>query len=342
FEVVDLGVMVPVTRILETARNVQADIIGLSGLITPSLDEMVTVAKEMEREGFRIPLLIGGATTSRAHTAVKIDENYSHPVIWVKDASRSVPVVASLMNPEQKARLASEVDAEYETIRERHKNRQARDKFVTLDAARANRTGIDWDGSPIQRPNLLGVYALKDYPIAELRQYIDWTPFFISWELKGRYPDILNMPHVGPEARKLFDDANRMLDAIERDKWISANGVFGLVPANQVSDDDIEIYKTETRQTVLARLHNLRQQTEHREGVAHRSLADYVAPKSSGKVDYVGAFAVTAGVGVKEKVLEFKSQHDDYSAILLEAVADRLAEAFAERLHQRVRTEFWG
>jgi 5-methyltetrahydrofolate--homocysteine methyltransferase len=342
YEVVDLGVMVPVTRILETARNVQADIIGLSGLITPSLDEMVTVAREMEREGFTIPLLIGGATTSRAHTAVKIDENYSHPVIWVKDASRSVPVVSALLSEEQKPRLVAEIEREYAEIRERHRNKAAKDKFITLAAARANKTPIDWAATPIVRPQNLGVFRLPDYPIADLRPYIDWTPFFIAWELKGKYPDILNQPHVGPEARKLFDDANRLLDVLQRDKWITCNGVFGFFPANQVNDDDIELYTDESRLTPLARLHHLRQQTEHRDGVPNRCLADFVAPKPLGKVDYLGAFAVTAGIGVKEQVEELKARHDDYYAILLEAVADRLAEAFAERLHQRVRTEFWG
>jgi 5-methyltetrahydrofolate--homocysteine methyltransferase len=341
YEVVDLGVMVPVTRILETARKVQADVIGLSGLITPSLDEMVTVAKEMEREGFQLPLLIGGATTSRAHTAVKIDENYSHPVIWVKDASRSVPVVSALLSREQKPKLVAEVEREYEEIRERHRNRQVRDRFVTLEAARANRTPIDWANATIVPPKNLGVFRLPDYPIAELRKFIDWTPFFNSWELKGKYPDILNQPHVGPEARKLFDDANRLLDVLQRDKWITCNGVFGIFPANQVDDDDIELYLPASLQP-LARLHHLRQQTEHREGIPHRCLADYVAPKELGKMDYVGAFAVTAGIGVKEQVDELKARHDDYYAILLEAVADRLAEAFAEHLHQRVRTEFWG
>jgi 5-methyltetrahydrofolate--homocysteine methyltransferase len=352
YEVVDLGVMVPVTRILETARKVQADIIGLSGLITPSLDEMVTVAKEMEREGFQIPLLIGGATTSRAHTAVKIDENYSHPVVWVKDASRSVPVVSALLSKAQKPKLVAEVEREYAEIRERHKNKQVRDRFVTLAAARANRTAIDWSATRIIAPRQPGVFRLPDYPIAELRRFIDWTPFFNSWELKGKYPDILNQPHVGPEARKLFDDANRLLDVLQRDKWITCNGVFGIFPANQVDDDDIELYLPDesSRQSgasrnpslvPLARLHHLRQQSEHRDGVPHRCLADYVAPESSGKLDYVGAFAVTTGIGVKEQVDELKSRHDDYYAILLEAVADRLAEAFAEHLHQRVRKEFW-
>jgi 5-methyltetrahydrofolate--homocysteine methyltransferase len=342
YDVVDLGVMVPVTKILETARNVKADIIGLSGLITPSLDEMVTVAKEMEREGFRVPLLIGGATTSRAHTAVKIDENYSHPVVWVKDASRSVPVVSALLSEEQKPKLVAGIKSEYAEIRERHKNKQSHDKFVTLEAARANRTPIDWAATNIIRPKNIGVFRLPEYPIADLRPFIDWSPFFTSWEMKGRYPDILNQPHVGPEARKLFDDANRLLDVLQRDKWITCNGVFGLFPANQVDDDDIEVYSDETRLTTLVRLHNLRQQGEHREGVPNRCLADYLAPKPLGKVDYVGAFAVTAGIGVKENVDEFKAKHDDYFAILLEAVADRLAEAFAERLHQRVRKEFWG
>jgi 5-methyltetrahydrofolate--homocysteine methyltransferase len=342
YEVVDLGVMVPVTKILETARNVQADIIGLSGLITPSLDEMVSVAKEMEREGFKVPLLIGGATTSRAHTAVKIDENYSHPVIWVKDASRSVPVVSALLSDDQKPKLLAEVEREYDEIRVRFKNKQVRDKFVTLEQARANKTPIDWATTQIQRPKNLGVFRLPDYPIADLRPYIDWTPFFISWELKGKYPDILNQPHVGPEARKLFDDANRLLDVLQRDKWITCNGVFGFFPANQVNDDDIELYTDESRLTPLARLHSLRQQGEHREGVPNRCLADFVAPKSLGRVDYVGAFAVTTGIGVKDQVDELKAKHDDYFAILLESVADRLAEAFAERLHQRVRKEFWG
>ncbi len=342
YDVVDLGVMVPVTKILETARNVNADIIGLSGLITPSLDEMVTVAKEMEREGFRIPLLIGGATTSRAHTAVKIEENYSHPVIWVKDASRSVPVVSALLSSEQKPKLVAEIKGEYAEIRERHRNKRSHDKFISLEAARANKTPIDWAATSIIRPKNLGVFRLPEYPIADLRPYIDWSPFFTSWEMKGKYPDILNQPHVGTEARKLFEDANRLLDVLQRDKWISCNGVFGLFPANQVGEDDIELYTDETRLTTLARLHNLRQQGEHREGVPNRCLADFVAPKPLGRVDYVGAFAVTAGIGVKENVDEFKAKHDDYFAILLEAVADRLAEAFAERLHQRVRKEFWG
>ena len=364
YDVVDLGVMVPPQKILDTAKAEKADIIGLSGLITPSLDEMVHLAKEMERQGFELPLLIGGATTSRAHTAVKIDPAYHGPVVWVKDASRSVPVAAALLSEDQKPRLMAEVKRDYDQIRERHAKKDRQEKYFTLEAARANRTPIDWSGYRPPRPRMLlqqakdvcegpscdhhhehatqFVKVFRDYSLEELREYIDWQPFFISWELKGRYPDLLNAPATSDVARKLFADAQAMLDRLIREKWLRASGVIGLFPASQVEQDDVEIYTDETRQQVLARLHNLRQQSEHREGVPNRCLADYVAPKASGLHDYVGAFAVTAGLGCAEKVAEFKKANDDYNAILLEALADRLAEAFAERLHQRVRKEFWG
>ncbi|WP_091530341.1 methionine synthase [Fontimonas thermophila] len=365
YEVVDLGVMVPAQKILDTAKAEKADIIGLSGLITPSLDEMVHLAKEMERQGFDIPLLIGGATTSRAHTAVKIAPAYSGPVIWVKDASRSVPVVSALLSPELKPKLLAETEQEYAQIRERHANKGRQEKFLPLADARADKTPIDWSRYHPPRPRMLvqqmrdvceapscdhrhsghalqHVRVFKDYSLAELRDYIDWQPFFIAWELKGRYPDLLNSPATGEAARKLYADAQAMLDRIIDEKWLTANGAIGLFPAAQVDDDDIEVYADEARTEVLARLHCLRQQTEHRPGVPHRCLADYVAPRSTGLRDYIGAFAVTAGLGCAERVEALRKAHDDYSAILLESLADRLAEAFAERLHQRVRKEFWG
>jgi 5-methyltetrahydrofolate--homocysteine methyltransferase len=364
YEVVDLGVMVPGQKILDAARAEQADIIGLSGLITPSLDEMVSLAREMERQGFRIPLLIGGATTSRAHTAVKIAPAYSGPVVWVKDASRSVPVAAALLSDEQRPTLMAEVQREYEAIRERHARKDRQEKFLELAAARANRTPIDWSAERPFRPRMLlqqardvcagpgcdhhhdharqFVKVLRDYPLAELREFIDWQPFFISWELKGRFPDLLHNPASGEAARKLWADAQAMLDQLIAERWIQANGVIGLFPAQQVGGDDVQIYADEQYAEPIARLHMLRQQSEHRPGVPHRSLADYVAPRDSGLHDYVGGFAVTTGLGVAEKVAEFKRANDDYNAILLESLADRLAEAFAERLHQRVRQEFWG
>jgi 5-methyltetrahydrofolate--homocysteine methyltransferase len=360
FEVIDLGVMVPAQKILETAREVNANLIGLSGLITPSLDEMVHFAKEMQRLKLDLPLLIGGATTSRAHTAVKIAPQYAGPVVWVKDASRSVPVASQLLSDTGRPKLMAEVKKDYDAIRERH-GRMQQEKFVGLAAARANRTPVDWSTHKPFRPRLLtmqhqdvvaGAWApehghmqfvrvFRDYPLAELRKYIDWQPFFIAWELKGRYPDLLNNPAQGDAARKLWADAQAMLDRVIAEKWLTASGVCGLFPANAVGDD-IEVYADEKRARSAARLHCLRQQSEHRPGVPHRSLADYVAPADTGLHDYAGAFAVTAGLGCAERVARFKGQHDDYSAILLESLADRLAEAFAERLHERVRRELWG
>ncbi len=340
FEVIDLGVMVPTQKILDTAVEIGADAVGVSGLITPSLDEMVGVAAEMQRRGLDIPLMIGGATTSRAHTAVKVDGKYDGPVVWVKDASRSVPTLAALLSPTQRPRLLADIKEDYDALRVRHATKHER-PMVPLERARANRTPIDWAGYEPPAPRVPGIQVLEDYDLAELREYIDWQPFFNAWELKGKFPDILNSPSTGEVARGLYDDAQAMLDRIIEEKWLSANAVLGLFPANAVGDD-IEVYTDDSRSEVLTRLHNLRQQGDHREGIPNRSLGDFVAPKETGLADHVGAFAVTAGLGAEARILEFKEQHDDYSAIMLEALADRLAEAFAERLHQRVRTEFWG
>ena len=341
YTVIDLGVMVPATKILEAAKEHNADIIGLSGLITPSLDEMVNFAVEMEREGLTIPLLIGGATTSRAHTAVKISPRRAGPVIWVKDASRSVPVAAALLDDKQRPALLEATEKDYASLRERHAEKNER-PMLTLEKARVNRTPIDWDGyTPPVPAQGVGVRVFEDYDLAELREYIDWQPFFNAWELKGRFPDILNNPVSGDAARKLYEDAQEMLDTLIKEKWLRANGVIGFFPANAVGDD-VEVYTDETRTEVLTRLLNLRQQGEHRGGIPNRSLGDFIAPKHTGLADYVGGFAVTAGLGSHDKVVEFKAANDDYSAILLESLADRLAEAFAERMHQRVREEFWG
>ena len=362
YDVIDLGVMVPAQKILDAAKEHDADIIGLSGLITPSLDEMVNFAAEMQRQGLDIPLLIGGATTSRAHTAVKVDKKYHGPVIWVKDASRSVPVVAALLSDAQRPGLLADIQTDYDSLRERHAARTDAKVILPIAAARENKTPIDWTDYRPPRPRMIStqtrdvhtddyrasstptqfVKTFHNYSLSELRDYIDWQPFFNAWEMKGKYPDILNNPASGEAARKLWDDAQRMLDSIIEQRWLTASGVIGLFPANTVDDDDIEVYTDEARHEVLTTLHELRQQTEHRAGVPHRSLADFVAPKDTGLRDYVGGFAVTAGLGITAKIEEFKAALDDYSAILLESLADRLAEAFAERLHERVRTEFWG
>ncbi|MCB0894567.1 MAG: methionine synthase [Nocardioidaceae bacterium] len=340
FEVIDLGVMVPAQKILDTAAEIGADAIGLSGLITPSLDEMVNVAAEMQRQGLDIPLLIGGATTSRAHTAVKVDKQYDGPVVWVKDASRSVPTLATLLNDAQRPRLMAEVQADYDALRVRHAAKHDR-PMLTVEQARANRTPIEWDGYAPPAPRAPGIHLLPGYDLAELRDYIDWQPFFNAWEMKGKFPDILNNPATSETARSLYDDAQRMLDRIIEERWLVANGVFGFFPAHAVGDD-IVLYTDDTRTAVLTTLHHLRQQGEHRHGVPNRALSDFVAPRETGLPDHVGAFAVTAGLGLQDRILAFKADHDDYSAILLESLADRLAEAFAERLHQRVRTDFWG
>lgn len=340
YTVVDLGVMVPAEKILTAAREYDADMVGLSGLITPSLEEMAGFAAEMEREGLEIPLLIGGATTSSAHTAVKIAPRRSAPVIWVKDASRSVPVVAALLDDKQRPGLLEQTAADYASLRARHAQKNER-PMVPLEKARANRTPIEWDGYTPPVPAIgTGVWDFLDYDLAELREFIDWQPFFNAWEMKGRFPDILNNPASGEAARKLYDDAQQMLDKAISEKWLTANAVIGFFPANAVGDD-VEVYTDDTRTEVLTVFHNLRQQGAHRAGIPNRSLGDFIAPKETGLADYIGAFAVTAGLGSQEKIAEFKADLDDYSAILLESVADRLAEAFAERMHQRVRKEFW-
>ena len=346
YEVIDLGVMVPAQKILDKAKEVGADLIGLSGLITPSLDEMVHFASEMERQNFTIPLLIGGATTSRAHTAVKVTPRYKGPVLWVKDASRSVPVAAALLSEERRGKLLAETEADYESLRKRHAAKNER-PLVSIEDARANRTPIDWSSYEPPAPAMVtgdegsNIRVFEDYDLAELREYIDWQPFFNAWEMKGKFPDILNNPATGETARELYDAAQEMLDRMIKEKWVTANGVIGFFPANAVGDD-IELYRDSDRSEVLTTLHNLRQQGEHREGVPNRSIGDYVAPKETGLQDHVGAFAVTAGLGGQDKIKEFKDELDDYSAILLESLSDRLAEAFAERLHQRVRIELWG
>ncbi|WP_017935367.1 methionine synthase [Nocardioides sp. Iso805N] len=339
YEVIDLGVMVPAQKILDTAAEVGADIIGLSGLITPSLDEMVNFAAEMQRQGLDIPLLIGGATTSRAHTAVKVDPKYDGPVVWVKDASRSVPVAAQLLGERRGALMAS-VKEDYNALRARHAEKHDR-PMLTYAQARNNATSMDWASYTPPRPAQLGVHVLADYPVSELREYIDWQPFFNAWEMKGKFPDILNSPVTGEAASKLYADAQAMLDQIETEGWLKPRGVYGLFPASSTGED-VTVWTDEARTDARTTLHQLRQQGQHRDGVPNRSLADYIAPADSGVPDWVGAFAVTAGTDLPERVKAYKDALDDYNAILLEALADRLAEAFAERLHQRVRTEFWG
>ena len=342
FEVIDLGVMVPCETILETARREEADMIGLSGLITPSLDEMVDVAKEMQRQGYDLPLLIGGATTSRTHTAVKIAPQYQHPTVHVKDASRAVGVVGRLVSADLRGAFVEQVRAEYAEVRERHKGRQARTEWLSLTEARANKLALDWREYRPPVPRRLGIQVFEDYPLAELRDCIDWTPFFIAWELAGRFPRILDDPVVGESARKLYEEALEMLDRIVAERTLRARGVIGIFPANTIGEDDIEVYTDETRAGELSVIHTLRQQQKRPPGQPNLALADFVAPKESDVPDYVGAFAVTAGIGVDALVARFEAEHDDYNAILVKALADRLVEALAERLHQRVRTELWG
>ncbi len=341
FEVIDLGVMVAANKILEAARHEQASMIGLSGLITPSLDEMVHVAQEMQREGFTMPLLIGGATTSPAHTAVRIDPQYAGPVIYVKDASRAVGVCQQLVSPESRDALVSRTKTENATRREQHAGRGTKGPQLSLAQARANRIVTDWKTYRPPVPCMLGVRAFADYPLKELARYIDWTPFFQAWELRGRFPDILLDPVCGEQAAQLYAEAQQMLRRIVQEHWLRASGVFGLFPANSV-DDDVEIYADETRSAVIARLHFLRQQKDLPEDKRHGALADFVAPRSSGVRDYIGAFAVTAGLGAEMPLRRFEAAQDDYSSIMLKVLADRLAEGFAERLHERVRREFWG
>jgi 5-methyltetrahydrofolate--homocysteine methyltransferase len=329
--------MAPAEKILERAREVNADLIGLSGLITPSLDEMVHVAREMERQGFQLPLLIGGATTSRAHTAIKIAPQYSQPVVHVLDASRAVPVATSLLSDESKPAFVEQHRAEYEALR--HAHAAPRQQTVPITVARQRRTPIEWRAEDLAVPSFTGLRVLDDFPLATLRAFIDWSPFFHTWELKGVYPRIFDHPQQGAQARQIFEEGNALLDKIVADHLLTAHGVYGFFHASAIGDD-IELYADPTRREVLAHLHFLRQQANREGGEPCRSLADFIAPKETGLADYIGAFAVTSGTGLRELCAGFRARHDDYSAIMAEALADRLAEAFAECLHKRVREEW--
>jgi len=338
YEVLDIGVMVPAEKILKTAKEEGCHMIGLSGLITPSLDEMVHIAKEMKRQNYNLPLMIGGATTSKVHTAVKIEPNYDHPVVYVADASRAVGVAGKLLG-DQRDTFHAEVKADYEEMRVARANRQSKKKSFSLSEARENKYQCDWENYSATKPSFLGLKTFEDYSLAELVDYIDWTPFFQSWELAGRYPKLLDDEKIGEEAKKLFADAQAMLKQIVDEQWLSARAVIGFFPANNINDDDIEVYAKDDRKEVQTVLHHIRQQMAKPKGKHNMCLADFVAPK--GQADYIGGFAVTAGIGIDKKVAEFEADHDDYSSIMLKALADRLAEAFAERMHQRVRKEFW-
>jgi 5-methyltetrahydrofolate--homocysteine methyltransferase len=379
YEVIDLGVMVPAEKILQAAREHKVDIIGLSGLITPSLDEMVHVAKEMERQGFKIPLLIGGATTSRIHTAVKIAPNYSGAVVHVLDASRSVPVAGKLANMKSIDEFSVEIKAEYEKLRQDHASRQKDKNYVSIEKARQNRTKIDWESTKITKPAFLGNKYFHDYDLAEIAKYIDWTPFFQTWQLHGKYPKIFDNPTVGAEARKLYNDATKLLKEVIDNKLLTAKAVIGFYPANAVEDDivlfdfdtvEVEVpcdkhgvhrsvsyplkamngssarYAPEITKNakfeIGSKIHFLRQQGQKSSSLPNISLSDFVAPIETGKADYIGAFAVTAGIGIEKLIEKFERDHDDYNSIMIKAIADRLAEAFAELMHERVRKEFWG
>ncbi|MEI8384412.1 MAG: methionine synthase [Nitrosomonadaceae bacterium] len=342
YEVVNMGVMVPCAQILEMARREGADIIGLSGLITPSLEEMTHVAKEMQREGFTIPLLIGGATTSRVHTAVKVAPHYSGVTVWVPDASRAVGVCSNLLSEDLRSNYVTEIQTEYEKVRTQHKNKKGQSPMLSIAEARRNALKIDWQNYTPPEPNFLGIKSLRNYPLEKLVPYIDWGPFFQAWELSGPYPAILQDEVVGEAARNLLRDAQDMLKKIIEQKWLSANAVIGLFPASSVNHDDIEIYTDKSRSKVAMTFHNLRQQTLKPGNRPNLCLADFIAPKESGIHDAIGAFAVAAGFGIDARIKAYEETHDDYGAIMLKALADRLAEAFAEHMHWRVRREFWG
>jgi 5-methyltetrahydrofolate--homocysteine methyltransferase len=338
FEVIDLGVMVSCEKILERAKSEKADVIGLSGLITPSLDEMVHVAREMERQGFKLPLLIGGATTTRAHTAVKIAPGYSEPVVHVLDASRAVPVTTTLLSDDGKAAFVAQHRADYDALRKAHAG--PRLKGVPIETARKRRTPIAWKQQDLPTPEFLGVKVLDKFPLAELREYIDWSPFFHTWGLKGVYPRIFEHPEQGAQAKQIFAEGNALLDRMIAQNLIEARGVYGFFPASAVGDD-VELYTDESRTNVMKQFHFLRQQVNREGSEPCRSLADFIAPKETGLKDHLGAFAVTSGIRLKELCDDFRAKNDDYNAIMAEALADRLAEAFAECLHKRVRDE-WG
>jgi 5-methyltetrahydrofolate--homocysteine methyltransferase len=340
YEVIDMGVMVPCDKILARAVQEKADVIGLSGLITPSLDEMVHVAKEMERTGLKLPLLIGGATTSKAHTSVKIAQHYNEPVVHVLDASRAVGVVTQLVSNDLKASFAAKNRQEQEALRKAHAAQQVTRKMLSLEEARRRRTPIEWRASDIPKPAFTGLRVLKNFPLEKILPFIDWSPFFHAWELRGRYPALLDDPNTGPKARELFDDAQKLLKQIVGQKLLTANAVYGFFPANSVGDD-LELYTDETRTKVLKTLHTLRQQVEKNPGEHNHALADFIAPKETGLPDHIGLFAVTAGVGLQELCARFEKDHDDYNSIMSKALGDRLAEAFAECLHKQAREE-WG
>ncbi|MFY0652354.1 MAG: methionine synthase [Cyclobacteriaceae bacterium] len=339
YEIIDMGVMVPNEKILEKAREVKADVIGLSGLITPSLDEMVDFAKLLEKEGEQYPLLIGGATTSRIHTAVKIDPCYSGPVVHVLDASRSVPVAGDLLN-ENKEGFVWKVKSEYLDAREKHAGRTKEKNYIPFAQARDNSFKIDWEKAKIQKPNFIGTRTFKNYPLEEIRKYIDWTPFFQTWMLKGKFPKILEDKVIGQEAQNLYNDANKMLDEVIANESLQANAIIGIYPANNTNGDDIRL--TDEEGNELTHFHFLRQQGKKGSGLPNLSLADFVAPDSSGRQDYMGGFAVTTGVGIEAILAKYAKDHDDYQSIMVKAIADRLAEAFAELMHEKVRKELWG
>jgi 5-methyltetrahydrofolate--homocysteine methyltransferase len=341
YEVIDLGVMVPAKKILDAAREQNVDVIGLSGLITPSLDEMSFVASELEREGFTLPLLIGGATTSRVHTAVKIHPNYSKgQAVYVTDASRAVSVVSSLLSPEGREPYVAQIRSEYQKVAETHQRAELDKQRLSLQKARANSLKLDWQTYQPPKPLFTGTRTFSSYDVAELIPYIDWTPFFQTWEMKGRYPAVLDDPKQGAAARQLFDDAQIMLARIVEEHWFQPRAVIGFWPANGV-DDDIHLYSGESRQEPMAVLHSLRQQLLRRDGRPNLALADFVAPKHSHKADYIGGFVVTAGAQEEKIADRFAKANDDYGSIMVKALADRIAEAFAERMHERVRREFW-
>ncbi len=341
FEVVDMGVMVPANKILETAQAENVDIIGLSGLITPSLDEMVHMAKELQRLKMNIPVMIGGATTSKAHTAVKIEPNYDGTTVWVKDASRAVGVAQSLISVDLKEKFIANLREDYEQVRINHAGRRKKTNWAKIEDARANKVKIDWQKSDIGIPAFTGVKVFDDYSLAEIKEYIDWTPFFFAWELKGRYPKILTDKDKGEEATKLFKDAQAMLTKIIDEKWLQAKAVIGIFPSNTINDDDVEIYTDDSRSEILMTLNFLRTQTQQPPGRPNYCLSDFLAPKESSLKDHIGAFAVTTGIGIEEHIKRFEADHDDYQSIMLKVLADRLAEAFAELMHKRVRKEYW-
>jgi 5-methyltetrahydrofolate--homocysteine methyltransferase len=339
YEVIDLGVMTPANKIIEEAILHNVDIIGLSGLITPSLDEMVNVAKEMEKAGLRLPLLIGGATTSRLHTAVKIAPKYSSTTIWVQDASKSVPVVNNLIN--KNADYIEEIKKTYSELYQKYVKQDLSNEFISLEEARANCFKFDAEKAKIKVPAELGRFSLENYPLEILRKYINWSEFFITWELKGKFPKIFDHPKLGEEAKKLYNDANKLLDKIISERLLKANAVFGIYPAN-TEGDDIEVYTSEKRTGILSIFHTLRQQSKKQNSAPNMALADFIAPKESKIYDYLGCFAVTAGIGAEELAEMFRKENDDYHSIMTKVLADRLAEAFAEHLHELVRENYWG